>query len=65
MITIKAYNVIHQGRRNQNTTYLVLDKDYGYTKDTPDELIIQELNIHKPKDVELQKNSHCKIIRRN
>lgn len=55
MITIKAYNVIHQGRRNQNTTYWFLDQDYGYTEDTPDAIIETDLETHKPKDVELQK----------
>lgn len=64
MITIKAFNVVHQGRKNQNTTYFITNKEYGYTKDTPDEIIISELYIHKPKDVQLQKNSFCKIIHR-
>lgn len=65
MITIKAFNVVHQGRKNQNTTYFFVNTKYGYTKETPDEVIINELEIHKPKDIELQKNSFCKIINRN
>ena len=64
MITIKAFNVIHQGRKNQNTTYFIVNRDYGYSKETSDEVIINELHIHKPKDVQLQKNSYCKVIKR-
>ena len=64
MITIKAFNVIHQNRRNQNTSYNIFEKDYNYTSETPDNVIEQELIIHKPKDVQLQKNSFCKIIYR-
>lgn len=65
MTTIKAFNVIHQGRKNQNTTYFFVDRDYGYTSETPDETIINELHIHKPINVSLQKNSYCKILERN
>lgn len=63
MITIKAFNVVHQGRKNQNTTYNILDT---YSAETPNSIIEQELIIHKPKDIQLQKNSFCKVIyRRN
>ena len=64
MIVIKAFNVVHQGRKNQNTSYWFSEKQFGYSKDTPDDVIVSELNIHKPKDVQLQKNSFCKIVNR-
>ena len=51
-------------KKNQNTTYTIWDRDYNIDKSTTNEEIEKSLSIHKPKDVQLQKNSYCKVVYR-
>jgi len=66
MITIKLFNVIHQDRRNQNTTFNIfgLSKDYGFVNDTEisEEFLLKNLSDIKPANVKLQKNTSLKIL---
>jgi hypothetical protein len=64
MITIKLFNVVHQGRRNQNTTFNIFGGDYGLNKDVDEVTLLKNIDIIKPKDVEIQKNTSLKIIYR-
>lgn len=66
MITIKLFNVIHQDRRNQNTTFNIfgIGKDYGFVNDMEisEEFLLKNLSDIKPANVELQKNTSLKIL---
>lgn len=62
MITIKLFNVVHQGRRNQNTTFNIFGGDYGLDKDVTEETLFHNINKIKPVDVEIQKNTSLKIL---
>jgi hypothetical protein len=62
MITIKLFNVVHQGRRNQNTTFNISSREYGLDKDVNEATLLKNINIIKPKDVEIQKNTSLKIL---
>lgn len=60
MISIKLFNVKHQGRSNQNVTFSI----FGYGADMTEEKILKSLKSLKPVDVELQKNTSLKILYR-
>ena len=66
MITIKLFNVIHQDRRNQNTTFNIfgIGKDYGFVNDMEisEEFLLKNLSDIKPANVKLQKNTSLKIL---
>jgi len=62
MITIKLFNVIHQGRSNQNTTFNIFGNDYGLDKDVTEEILLKNIDRIKPKVVGIQKNTSLKIL---
>lgn len=64
MITIKIFNVVHQGRSNQNTTFTIWEKDLKYSANVTEEELLKDLQNIKPIDVEIQKNTSLKIIYR-
>lgn len=64
MVVVKILNCIHQGRNNQNTTFVLFSR---HVENRPIELITEEwvltnLNKLKPAGVELQKNTSIKIL---
>lgn len=64
MITIKAFNVIHQGRRNQNTTFFFSERDYFLNTDQITEsFLLHNFDVIKPPDVFKQKNTTLKILK--
>lgn len=66
MITIKVYNVVHQGRKNQNTTFWFSERNYNLKKeDITEEFLLKNFEIIKPIDVFKQKNTTLKIISLN
>jgi hypothetical protein len=63
MIAIKILNCVHQGRRNQNTTFTIHSKDTGKPIELlNEEWVLANLTELKPIGVELQKNTSVKIL---
>jgi hypothetical protein len=65
MVIVKVKNCKYQGRKNQNTTFLFSQRDYGFLKDeiVTLEWVLENLNTIK-KDIEKQHNTTIKIEQR-
>ena len=64
MITIKAFNVIHQGRRNQNTTFFFSERDYSFNKnEITESFLLHNFDLIRPPDVYKQTNTTLKILK--
>lgn len=62
MVLIKAYNVNHQNRPNQNTSWWIHERDYGLNKDQISEsALMRNFDQICPPDVVKQKNTKLKI----
>lgn len=64
MITIKLFNVIHQDRKNQNTTFTFWENNFKFTEEVTEEELMEVIEKIKPADVQIQKNTSLKIIDR-
>ena len=62
MSKIKLFNVVHQGRKNQNTTFNIFGGEFDLDKDVTEEILLKNLESIKPAGVELQKNTSLKIL---
>ena len=62
MITVKAFNIIHQGRKNQNTTWFFSDVKHFGSGEITEDFLLENFDLIKPKDVERQNNTKLKII---
>jgi len=70
MITVKAFNVIHQGRKNQNTTFWFSERKLYFLlgalyqdETVTEDFLLRNFDIIKPKDVKMQKNTSLKILK--
>ena len=63
MTCIKLTNINFNGRNNQNTTIVIMDRDYGFTKDNlpTERWVIDNLETLK-NGVKKQANTKIKII---
>jgi hypothetical protein len=64
MITVKVTNCVHQGRRNQNTTFFFSERNHGFGKDddVTEDWMLLNLNT-LANDILPQNNTKIKLIK--